>query len=158
VETKETEVRTKVTVAKPVKDEVSKKVKPIEDKIAKGKEQERKGLINTKTLSQSKSYFEQAVKALESAIKDAESLAKKHPGEPAVLDTLASLRTEAESHIKSSLLHTGSVELMRGDYNDAMRAVNRVLAIDPKDGRALDMRARIEIAASEGGGYGGVFR
>ena len=48
------------------------------------------------------------------------------------------------------MLHLASIYTTRGSFNAALGHVNRILAMDPENTRALPMRGRIEIAANQG--------
>ena len=83
-----------------------------------------------------------------------DTVTRKSGNDPTFAEELAHLRREAEDVTKSALLSAGSLDLTSGRFRDAMEHVNRVLAMQPDhrlalDMRALDMRARIEIAANE---------
>ena len=67
---------------------------------------------------------------------------------------LDAITERAQGYVVSTLLDQASLNLTRGQINEAMGKVNNILATDPSNRQAQAMRARIEIAANEAAGFG----
>lgn len=126
-------------------------LEPLHTGMDRGRAARRKGMLNSKQPSAALSAFDRAIREFEGVERRAESLVRKNPDDEALDQDLDSLTKEARGYVASTLLDQASVHLMRGQINEAMGRVNRVLAVEPKNRQALAMRGRIEIAANEAG-------
>jgi tetratricopeptide (TPR) repeat protein len=123
--------------------------------LAKGKAESRKGLLGSRHFASAHQHFTRAVRHYESTIRSTETLERKKSSSEILKRQSRALRSEAQTALANSLLNSGSLCLVRGKFTTAMEHVNRILLMDPKNSRALSMRARIEIAANQWGyGYG----
>jgi tetratricopeptide (TPR) repeat protein len=123
--------------------------------LAKGQAESRKGLLGSRHFASAHQHFTRAVRHFESTIRSMEVLERKKSSSDLLKRESRALRSEAQTGLANSLLNSGSLCLVRGKFTAAMEHVNRILLIDPKNSRALAMRARVEIAANQWGyGYG----
>jgi len=129
-------------------------LKPIQDGLDRGLAARRKGMLNSKQFSSALSAFDRAIKEFENVERRAASLRKRHPNDKALAEELDSATEQARGYVDSTLLDQASLNLTRGQINEAMGKVNKILASDPNNRQAQAMRARIEIAANEAAGYG----
>jgi hypothetical protein len=125
-----------------------KQVDAFERELAKANDQRKKGLLAGKEQSAAKEHFSRAVRISADVAGDIDRLGNKKDADPTLVSDLKQVKQEAEDMQVSCLLHTASVDLVRGSFNSAMGHVNRALAIHPENQQALAMRARIEVAAN----------
>lgn len=130
-------------------------LKPLEDRLQRGKSLEQRALQNLSNQSQARSAYNGAVRDFDYVIKAAARLSDRHEDDSDFTAELASLSRQAEDEKISSLLSLASIYTTRGSFNDAMGSVGQVLAMDRENRQALNMRARIEIAANSNSGIGG---
>ena len=120
----------------------------------------RRALLGSKNFGTAHAGFLAAATHFEAALQRAETLrAKTKPSFPATStkegeQTMAvsageRVAQEARSGLTDSLLNAASLCVIQTQFRDAVAHVNRVLALDPKNQPARDMRARIEIAATQ---------
>lgn len=121
--------------------------------LTSGSAANRKGLLESRHFATAHGHFTRAVRHYEAAIKSVTSLGRRYQGDDLLKREARAVQTEAEAGMKASLLNSGSLCLVRGKFSAAMEHVNRVLAMESRNSRALSMRARIEIAANQWG-YG----
>lgn len=133
--------------------ERERQLKPLQDRLQRGKSLEQRALQNLSDQSQARSAYNRAVRDFDYVIGAAERLADRHSDDSDFTAELASLSRQAQDDKISSLLSLASIYTTRGSFNDAMGAVGQVLAMDSQNRQALNMRARIEIAANSDNGY-----
>ena len=131
-------------------------LKPIEEPTTSGEKRARKGLVGTSNQSKSLQDFNGATKDFDWSIKRIGKEQRKASNDSGVLSgELGRLDQRAKSGFIDANLNAGSIYLGRSSLNNARKNVNAILAIDPKNSRALSMRGRIEIAGNTGWGWGG---
>lgn len=109
------------------------------------------GLTNTRTTSTAKREFERAWSNGERALKELDRVGKRVSKEqPDTTSTLAEYRSIVVEHMVESQLHLASMLSVQTDYQDAIKAVNLALSVDPNNKDAKAARARIENSASNG--------
>jgi len=145
------EKRAQEAVAKKEK-AFQRKLKPIRLRVERGQAGMRKGLNAGSSMSKALGSFRSATRDLDYAVRSCERLRKKYGNDHAA--DLNYLQEQATSALTDALLHSASILTSRGSFNKALGNVNKVLARDPKNTRALAMRGRIETAANEGWGGG----
>ena len=112
----------------------------------------KKGLT-TKSTSASRRAYEQAVKDGARALKEIDKVAKKRT-DLASRETLDGYRTLIVGQMIDTHINVSSQYLTQSSYQNALREVNKALALDPKSEAALSMRSRVETASSQGiGGW-----
>ncbi len=130
-------------------------LKPIEDRIAKAEKRAHKGLVGTSNQSKSLRDFNGAAKDFQWAMKKIQKEQRKSSNALGVLSgELRRLEQRARQGYIDAHLNAGSIYLGRSSLNKARNNVNAILAVDPKNGRAISMRGRIEIAGNTGWGWG----
>ena len=129
-------------------------LEPLRKRLEKGKESHRRALMISDKGSQAINEFDQAIRSFDSVQKEGRAQMSRNPNDPALADEVQSLVAEAGQYRTSSLLAQASLQVTRGQFNQATKSVNSVLADDPENSQALAMRARIEIAANEDTGWG----
>ena len=135
--------------------ERERQLKPLQDRLQRGNSLEQRALQNLSNQSQARSAYNGAVRDFDYVIQAAERLSDRHSDDSDFTSELASLSRQAEDDKISSLLSLASIYTTRGSFNDAMGSVGQVLAMDRENRQALNMRARIEIAANSNSGIGG---
>jgi tetratricopeptide (TPR) repeat protein len=115
-------------------------------------DQRTKGL--TGKSSSAVSNFEGAIRDGKRASSELDKLMKKY-SDPDTVEVLLGYQEIIQDVIVETHLHLASHYTTRTNYNKAQSEVNKVLAVDPSNLRALEARARIESAMNDGWG---VFR
>ena len=130
-------------------------LKPIEDRISKADKRNHKGLVTTSNQSSSLKQFNMAIKDYSWSLKRI-STERRNAGNKAgnLVEEFSRLERRSQSGYIEANLNAGSIYLGRSSLNNARKNVNNILAIDPKNSRALSMRGRIEIAGNRDWGYG----
>jgi len=83
-------------------------------------------------------------------LKEIDKVAKKYADNPDVQAGAVKYRALTQNQMIDAHLHIASSSMVNSSYKEAQKQVNAALALDPKNGEALAMRARIEQATSEG--------
>lgn len=130
-------------------------IRPIEKHIDDGVAENREVLLTSKHFAVAHGHFEAANSHFQSALKRIGTAAKSFSNDGAFTEELDQVRQRATTLQMDALMNAASVCLVRGQFAKALGHVNSVLAIDPGNGDARAMRARIEVAANKRGGYGG---
>ena len=104
-------------------------------------------------------HYDRALALFRDLDRRAETLMRRHADEPDFTSELSSLSQQGQDETITCLLSQASIYTTRSSFNQAMGKVGQVLAVDSQNQQALNMRARIEIAAnSNNGGWIGVGR
>ena len=130
-------------------------IAPIERKLAAGVEENRLGLLSSRTPGTAMGHFTNAYDQLGAARRAWTVADTKHGAETRYAEALHSLDTRIAAATSTSLLNLGSLTLVRGQHNKALGYVNALLAVDPNNSEAKAMRARIEVSANESTWIGG---
>ena len=133
--------------------ERQRQLKPVQDRLQRGKDLERQALLNLKDQTRALNAYQRAVRDFESVQRQAENLTRRHSNDAGFTAELDSLSKQAEDEMITSLLSQASIYTTRGSFNQALGLVGQVLAVDSQNRQALDMRARIEIAANSNSGF-----
>ena len=133
-------------------------LRPILARLQGGKDQKLLALKNMESQSRALRHYDAAVSLFRDVQRRAETLTRRNPDDPDFTMEIAALSRQAEDEMISSLLSQGSIYTTRGSFNQAMGKVGRVLAIDSQNQQALNMRARIEIAANSNNWFMGLGR
>lgn len=123
-------------------------LKPVRTRLDLAEKRRRQALRSSKQPTQSARKLKSAAKQFEQVRKSCANLERKHGNDPELVAGSRELAMRARDGWKDSLLGGASFDLVRGNYNRATDAVNRILAEEPGDTEALHMRARIEVAAN----------
>ncbi|MHC5064399.1 MAG: hypothetical protein ACYTG5_10545 [Planctomycetota bacterium] len=152
--------KTPTTESRELSTAENRQLKPLQERLEKGRSHEKKALMNSRSQSSAISEYNRAIKEFEIIDKNTSSILKRPSSSSGLVIALQSLGKEAEDAMISSLLGQASIYFTRSSFNDALDNIGQVLAIDPQNQQALDMRARIEIAANDDDDYwrGGVRR
>lgn len=124
-------------------------LKPLQERLTRGKGYEKKALLNSRSQSSALNEYKRAIREFESIDKNISRILKRPTSSSNLVIALQSLGKETEEQLISSLLGEASIYMTRSSFNDALGDIGKVLAIDPQNQQALDMRARIEIAAND---------
>jgi tetratricopeptide (TPR) repeat protein len=108
------------------------------------------GLTAKTTGSKSTAAWEAALDCGDRVLKELDKLEKKYT-DPGTRETLGGYRVTVKDQMVELHLHLASALTVRSSYNKALAEVNKALALDPKNERALATRARVESAAAERG-------
>ena len=138
--------------------EIAKELKQATDFVAKAKDENRKGLLNSKKQSTALRSFDKAADYGEKARKSIEKKSgeKDLADDPAFTRAASALDRQAVDVIVDASLNSASLYMTRESYGSALAATNRAIATDPNNQQARSTRARIEVAASSNdyGGWG----
>lgn len=107
------------------------------------------GLSNTRSTSSSRRSWEGAWKDGEKTLKELDKAEKIDDGANAEL--FKGYRELVIEHMVAAQLHIASSYSTSTSYNQARKAINLALSVDPNNKEALAARARVEDAASRGG-------
>ena len=126
--------------------------------MERGQADIQEGLNAGSSMSKALTSFRRANQNLERAVRGCDRLKETYGNDARYTGDINYLREQATNSLTNSLLHSASILTTRGSFNAALGNVNKILARDPKNTRALAMRGRIESAANEGWGWGGGLR
>jgi len=104
--------------------------------------------LSNKNLGQSLKGYEKAAKEYEHAVKKLDDLAKAHPDDADLQQTVTDVRSRAVDGAVQAHLNSAGVYMIRTAYQDALAEANHALAIDPGNNSAKSMRTRIATASS----------
>lgn len=121
----------------------------VEKHVRSGIDANRKGLLASKSVSRAKALFLRALRHYDRARLTASRELRKNANDRDLQEALGDVVARADSSSIEALLNVASLSTIRGSFNQALGYVNRILASDPRNRDALDMRARIEIAANQ---------
>lgn len=126
-------------------------LRPLTRAMENGSGRHRAGLLASKHFAKAHALMASASRDFDSVIRTGTKLLERHRRYPGLVARVSELVARARVAQQESLLDAASLCVVRGQFSSALGEVNRVLAINPGNRRALDMRARIEIAANEWG-------
>lgn len=99
--------------------------------------------------SQAERLWKGAIKSGDTVLRECDRLMKKYASDARIQEGVAKYRRLTAEQLIEANLHIASQALTKSSLKEAQRYCNAALALDPKDGAALAMRARIEQAANE---------
>lgn len=102
------------------------------------------------SMSQSKDLWDGAITDGEFVLKELDRIAKEYKDDPQVQEGVVKYRRLTTDQMVDVYLHLASYHSTRTSYDNALKAANSALALDPKSAAALAQRARIEAAVAEG--------
>lgn len=111
-------------------------------------ERNRAGLLASDKQSRALNLFKSSYKDGEKARRELGKVRDKHAEDQEFLDATAKYDQVVVDEMVQAQLNMSSIYLIRRSYNAALGAANTALAIDPKSQAAMNMRARVEVAAS----------
>jgi hypothetical protein len=129
----------------------------IEKDLKKGKkaydtmiEKTKQGLT-ARNSSESSNHWNSALREGETVLKEIDRLEKKYPDDKRIQDGAVKYRKLTIDQMVSIHLHLASRYTANSSLSNAMKEANKALALDPENAQALAARARIEVAANDGG-------
>ncbi|MHC5066616.1 MAG: HlyD family secretion protein [Planctomycetota bacterium] len=132
------------------------KLEPLRNRMDRAQEDIKRGLNAGSSIGQALNRFKRANRDLEHVVEGCEKLQEEFGNEASFASDINYVHQQAVASLNDSLLHSASIMTTRGSFNEALGNVNKILARDPNNTRALSMRGRIEVAANDDGwGYGG---
>lgn len=127
----------------------------LQREIKKGKasyqsmvEDTQKGLT-ARNDSQAERLWKSALKSGQTVLKECDRLLKEYGSDPRVQEGVAKYRQLTTEQLIEANLHLASQAMTQSSLKEATRYCNAALALDPKSGDALSMRARIEQASNQ---------
>ncbi len=127
----------------------------LQREIKKGKasyqsmvEDTQKGLT-ARNDSQAERLWKSALKSGQTVLKECDRLLKEYGSDPRVQEGVAKYRQLTTEQLIEANLHLASQAMTQSSLKEATRYCNAALALDPKSGAALSMRARIEQASNQ---------
>jgi len=130
------------------------RLSPIRKRLEDGKNARKKGLMISKSYSRAYSEFQRAVRAFDDVEKRSDALIKRYSSDGILVAQCKELTKEAKALKIDALLAGGGLKLANSQYREAMSAANQVLLIEANNKRALQLRARVELASNDYGGWG----
>ena len=127
------------------------RLRPIRSRLEKARQDNKQGLLSSKSFSKAHGLFLRSIDGFEAATKAADKILKIRTNDEALVREVGDLRSAALAGTQEALLNAASVCLVRGQFTRALGHVNQVLALDSANKDARAMRARIETAANEAG-------
>lgn len=94
--------------------------------------------------------FEGAYKDGENALRELDKVQKELEETAELTEILDGYRALVKEHMVEAQLHMVSIYTTRSSYSNALREVNKALALDPGNREVLAARARVEDASSRG--------
>ena len=143
------EQRAKDAVARKDK-EFHRSLKPVRRRVEMGDRDVKQGLNAGSSMSKARNRFRTASTWYNRALRGCDKLKKKYGNDASYASDINYLHEQATKGLIDTLLHEASILTSRGSFNRALGNVNRILAMDSGNTRALAMRGRIETAANEG--------
>lgn len=116
-------------------------------------EANKKALLGKRSSSQVVRDWNSAVRYGERALRDLEQVRKSYP-DPGTQERLSGYRKIVTDEIIDVHMNLASHYSTQSSYQQAADETNKALALDPRNERALGMRARVEENASRSGGWG----
>jgi hypothetical protein len=107
--------------------------------------------LTAKNTGEAIDLWEAAIDDGHVVLDEIERLEKKYPDDPKVQQGGEQYRALTIDQMIDCHLHIASHYTLRSSFNSALREVNAALALSPRNDAALAQRARIEVAANEGG-------
>ncbi len=101
--------------------------------------------------SQSEGLWNGSIADGKAVLKDIDRLQKKYASDPKVQDGAAKYRALTISQMIDVYMNLSSMYSVRTSFDQALRAANSALALDPGNETALAQRARVEAASSQSG-------
>jgi len=105
--------------------------------------------LTARNESQSERLWKSALKSGEVVLKECDRLLKEYGTDPRVQEGVAKYRQLTTDQLIETNLHLASKAMTQSSLKEATRYCNAALALDPRSGEALSMRARVEQAANE---------
>ena len=140
---------------KQVAIERERRLSPLMDRLEVAARARQKGLLNSSQFSRAIDDFGRAVRQCEVVLRTLDQLERRYGNDEITMREAGLLRREATQVMVDSLIHSASMYLTRSSLTAAMGSVNKVFVVDPRNEQALELRARIETAASYWGwGWG----
>ena len=128
--------------------ERQRRLTPLVQRLEVAARARRNGLLNSKNFSRAIDEFGRAIRQCEVVLSSLEQLERRYGNDEVTMRETGLLRRDAEQVMVDCLLNTASMYLTRSSLTSAMGSVNKVFVVDPSNDQALEMRSRIETAAS----------
>jgi len=114
----------------------------------RGVEENRKGLLASKNQSRALRHFDSALKNTQKARQEIGGVMKSNEDSPAHRRAADDWERRSLDLVIDVDLNMASIYMTRESFNSALERVNHAIAVDPANQEARNMRARIEVAAS----------
>ena len=139
------------------KDKMGKVVAQIREHIEKGDKSAREAIRKSRATVQSTNLCEKAIDSYKAGWKKLQELLEKGGDDAALAEEMGSLGQQLHDKAIRSALQAANNLTVQSDYKGAMDWANRILAFDPENAEAKQMRETItmaEAAASSNWGWG----
>ena len=130
-------------------DELQRKMKPIQDKVAQGDKLQAQGFAKSKNSSQSAKLCEQSIDAYKAAGKALQELGKQMAEDSDLANEARAIGAHIHDSGIRSALHVANMLTVQSDYKNALDWTTRILAFDPTNLEAKAMQHTIQIAQAE---------
>jgi tetratricopeptide (TPR) repeat protein len=130
-------------------DDLHKKMKPIQDKVAQGDKLQGQGFAKSKNTSQSAKLCEQSIDAYKAAGKALQELGKQIAEDSDLANEARAIGAHIHDSGIRSALHVANMLTVQSDFKNALDWTSRILAFDPGNLEAKAMRHTIEVAQAE---------
>lgn len=131
-------------------------LKPLQDAMQRGSQLQQQALKSLQNQSQALNAYGAAAREFQAVQQEVEKQTRTYSNDKDLVSELAALSRQAQGDLINCLLGEASIYTTRSSFNQALGMVGQVLAMDSQNQQALNMRARIEIAANSDDGYIGV--
>lgn len=142
------------------RDEIDRRFRPIEARIEAGDKLYREAVAKSRNTSQSSNLAERAINSYRAAWQSLQDLQKKFPDDASVAQEVVVLGSRLQDSAIRAALHAANVLTVQSDFRNALEWCSKILAFDPENAEAKEMRRTIQIAAAAasaqwGWGWGG---
>ena len=127
---------------------------PVLKRVKQADKLVREGLRNSRRTVQATRSYEQAIEHYRAAWGEVQAILKEHGNDATVQEDAAHLGERIRDSGVQAALHAGNALAVQGDYRSALEWANKVLSIDPANRDAKSLIHTIQIAQTQGWGWG----
>ncbi len=131
--------------------ELDKQLAPLRERVALGERRLSEAIASSAQTVKSARLAQSAIEAYRAAWSSAQELATRAGEDPLLAEELVDLGERAQEQIVRAALHAAHVLTVQSDFKAALRWTDEVLAIEPDQREALELRRTIQIAAAAAG-------
>lgn len=127
---------------------IDRRLKPIKQRIEAGDKLYRQAVAKSRNTSQSSNLAERAIEAYKSAWQGMQDLQKSFPDDAGLAQEVVAIGARLQNSAIRAALHAANVLTVQSDYKNAMEWCDKILAFDPDNSEAKEMKRTIQIAAA----------
>ncbi|MCR9246852.1 MAG: hypothetical protein NXI31_17605 [bacterium] len=135
-----------------IRKHVEKRLEPIRRTVQRGDGLLRQAIAKSRQMTKSANLASKAIDTYRSAWRTASALQQKFPQDKPLAVEIESLANHLHDHSIRAALHAANTLTVRSDFVGAMEWVQQVLALDPSNREAREMRQTIAVAGAAASG------